>query len=212
MFSCTHPIRTTLWLLWPFPSWKLPIPPQLSIEQLLSDRDQLETRKWTEINYTPLRQLHLFIARDTPLRSLYRLYECVVCDDENEMMQECNYFFHTQPHWRVCDIPNPNDDEPRVQAILAALVEALVDAYNWKIKLGLRRGVTHHLENALLISEFRKEPNPPLEHVPSWCADVGALPTTLYLVPGDITGRTDRETGFFTKRNIVASIIQLYNI
>lgn len=73
-----------------------------------------------------LRYLDRWSRRDTPLRSLYRLYECVVAYDENELMMESNYFFHGQPTWRLADLPDPADPDLQRYAVLASLADAMV--------------------------------------------------------------------------------------
>lgn len=99
-------------------------------------------RKENVVDYTPLRKIALFRARDTPLRCLYRLYDAVCAMSRNELMEELQYYFEYQPKWKLRDIPNPEDPDPRRQAILASLVETLVQSFNYKIFMGLRRGVT----------------------------------------------------------------------
>ena len=48
------------------------------------------------------------------------------------------YYFWRQAGWRI---PDPKDPNPLRYAILASLAESMVDAYNWKISLRLRRVV-----------------------------------------------------------------------
>ncbi|KAK7001014.1 hypothetical protein R3P38DRAFT_1810209 [Favolaschia claudopus] len=88
------------------------------------------------------------LCSDTPLRALYRLYECTVDYDANEMMLDSQYWFHQQAHWRLADVPDPKDPDPTRYAIIASLVEDLVDAFNYEIKLGLRRGITFETKAA----------------------------------------------------------------
>ncbi|KAF8971822.1 hypothetical protein BDZ97DRAFT_1901489 [Flammula alnicola] len=162
-------------------------------------------RKATEINYTPLRQTPLFRARDIPLRCLYRLYEAVCSMSRNELMEESQYYFHCQPKWRLKDIPNPKDPDPQRQAILASLVETLVDSFNFKIGMGLRRGVT--CEKPYLIAGFQRQPNPPYEEVPEWPASVEPLSKTLKMHPILV----ETPYPYFMKRNIVVIVDSLWN-
>lgn len=150
-------------LIWPFP-WHLPIPPQLPVSTLIAEPGITMRRKTYEINYTQMHYIHLFRMRDTPLRSLYRLYEYTCNRIPNEIMEEGMYFFHYQTGWRVKDIPDLKDSDPLRYIILACLAEALVEAFNFKIKLGLRRGITH--DKPLLIPLFREELEPPYEEPP----------------------------------------------
>lgn len=112
---------------------------------------------------------------DTPLRSLYRLYECTCNRVPNEIMEEGVYFFHYQ----LKDIPEPRVPDPLRYAILASL--ALVEAFNFKIKLGLRRGVTH--DKPLLIPMFREEADPPYEEPPARCTTVQPSEEMMVIVP-----------------------------
>ncbi|PPQ69045.1 hypothetical protein CVT26_003754 [Gymnopilus dilepis] len=226
----TNPFYTTLYgprpfsvafmLLWPFP-WKYPLPPPLSVQELLNDPDLILRRRQNELNYVALRQIQRFCLRDTPLRSLYRLYESVVTANEDELMQESQYWFHRQSQWLLVDIPDPQDPDPIRYAILASLVEALVHSFNQKIRIGLRRGITN--KKPLLIVEFRNEPDPPFENCPSWCKQVGPLSHQLDLdprynttIPPDIkllpAEALDDDIRPFAKRNITANFVQLYNI
>ncbi|KZW03203.1 hypothetical protein EXIGLDRAFT_759084 [Exidia glandulosa HHB12029] len=203
---CPHPWRLAMTLLWPIP-WHLPLEPHPSVAELLADPDYIERRKETDVNYTLLRQLWPFIWRDTPLRTLYRIYDCVVTNDDNEMMEEGHYWFHIQPHWRVHDIPDPKDPDPQRYALLAAIAESLASAFNRKIKLGLRRGI-HQFHKPWLIGSFHDDPNPPYESAPPWTASVGPVEETLCLVPP----RPVVPTNPFHKRNMFAGVQQLGNI
>lgn len=163
-------------------------------------------RKRYEIDYTQMHYIRLFRMRDTPPRSLYRLYEYTCNRVPNEIMEEGMYFFHYQTGWRVKDIPDPRDPDPLRYTILACLAEALVEAFNFKIKLGLRRGITH--DKPLLIPLFREELEPPYEEPPDWCTTVQPLEETLVIVPSLIKSP---HIGF-RQRNIIADVEQLWNI
>ncbi|MFI5421442.1 MAG: hypothetical protein ACHQ1H_10795 [Nitrososphaerales archaeon] len=141
--------------------------------------------------------------------------------NEDEMMQESQYWFHKQTDWLLADIPDPQDPDPVRYAILASLTDALVLSFNHKIKYGMRRGITD--KQPLKISEFRSDPDPPLESSPTWCTEVGPLSQRLELapgigtvIPGDLTvipgPLTTNDFRPFAKRNIIANFAQLYNI
>ena len=152
-------------LLWPFP-WRQRVPRPLAVDELRERRDFVGWRKTYEVDYTPLRKVSLFHARDTLLRSIYRLYEAICSNCPNEVMEEADYIFHQQPTWKLKDIPNPRDQDPVRQAVLASIVETLVQAFNFKIGIGLRRGITN--TKSYLIERFAREPDPPYEKVPEW--------------------------------------------
>lgn len=67
-------------------------------------------------------------------------------------------------------MPDPSDDDPVRYAILASLVEALVDAFNWKMQLGIRRG-----EDAALDKSVNRATDFSKEEPPSWTRILGQL-------------------------------------
>ncbi|KAJ7101402.1 hypothetical protein B0H15DRAFT_410811 [Mycena belliarum] len=188
-------------MLWPVP-WKFPLPPPLSVSTLQQEPGIVERRR-DALAMTMLRGTWLFCRRDTPLWTLYRLYEAVVDYNADEMMMDSQYWFHEQAQWRLVDIPDPRDPDPVRYAILAALAEDLVDSFNYKIKMGLRRGIT--FGQPWLIEGFKKDPDPPFETAPSWTSTVGPLPDYLELSP-DVTAMPP-----FQRRNIRANMNQLRN-
>ncbi|KAM3462652.1 hypothetical protein NHJ6243_003857 [Beauveria neobassiana] len=147
------PVLFVLGLLWPFPTWKfaaeLPLPPRLLIENpkpvhLRGDDLHL------------LRIIPLWSSRDTPERTLYRMYEAL-----------------------GKNIADPECEDPEQYAVMAATAEAIVECFNCKIKRGLRR------DDPLFMSAY-KEPRPvPPEGCPSWALAVGPLPEKLSLGTGN---------------------------
>jgi len=80
--------------------------------------------------------------RDTPLWSIYRLYELHLADRYTSIGYETEYFFY-QPHWKLRYIPDPKDSDPVRYAVVACILEALHESVNWKLSLGLRRNRKH---------------------------------------------------------------------
>ena len=118
------------------------------------------------------------------------------------MGYECEYFFfHSEHSWRLSQIPDPQDPDPVRYAILASMVEALVDAFNWRLQLGLRRDKSID-ESEQRTSNFKRE------EAPIWTAAVKSLLKTLDL--------NNLEQGnpnqFFLKRNIKAPMGYLYTV
>ena len=104
-----------------------------------------------------------------PLRSLYRLFEDLSARDFVMMVYECTcFFFHSETRWVLACIPDPRDNDPIRYGILASMVEALADAFNWRLKLGIRR------KNTTDTSEQRSS-NVAREEAPSWTPKVGGL-------------------------------------
>ncbi|KAK7042433.1 hypothetical protein R3P38DRAFT_2890448 [Favolaschia claudopus] len=198
-----HRLRIAWLLLRPTWKWSLPIDAPLSVHTLQQNPGIVQQRR-AELEMTRLRYTWTFCARDTPLRALYRLYECTVDYDANEMMLDSQYWFHQQAHWRLVEVPDPEDPDPTRYAVIASLVEDLVDSFNYKIKLGLRRGIT--FERPWLIKDFKDDPHPPFECAPLWTSRVGPLTAHLAL------SRKCKPTPAFVRRNIKANMNQLRNI
>lgn len=112
------------------------MPVQLSLTELQNTADQMLSSQQPDI--LQLYYIPLFQVRDTPLRSLYRLYEDLCSRNIIMMSYECDYyFFHAEARWQLSRIPDPMDPDPTRYALLASLAEALVSAFNWRLKLGL---------------------------------------------------------------------------
>jgi len=121
-------------------------------------------------------------------------------------MLEGYYFWH-QAGWRIKDIPDPKDPNPLRYAILASLVESMVEAYNWKISIGLRRGV--RVASRAQDDANRNDHNKPFEEAPSWASRVPPVEEwTSFLADGVINNSNTP----FRKRRICANAYQLQNI
>ncbi|KAF8922212.1 hypothetical protein CPB85DRAFT_1247282 [Mucidula mucida] len=126
----------TIWFLfWPVP-WKFRLPPLLDPIAIRDDRLLVHRRYYVETNHRALRGMPIFRFRDTPLRCLYRIVDCISATEENYTMLDFQYFFRQQT-WPLKDIPDPKDPNP---LLLAATIEVMVEQFNIKIFLGLRRG------------------------------------------------------------------------
>ncbi|KAJ6525061.1 hypothetical protein DFH09DRAFT_1372025 [Mycena vulgaris] len=179
--------------------WKLPLSRPLSVQDLQREPGIVQ-RSRDALEMTSLRGTWLFCLRDTPLRTLYRLYESAAEYTTNEMMMDSHYWFHEQAYWRLVDIPDPPDPDPTRYAILAALAEDIAP-FDYKITMGLRRGIT--FDRPWLIEAFKKDPDPPFESTPLWTSNVGPLTQHLQLSPHVVA------TPSFAHRNIRANMNQL---
>lgn len=151
-----------------YPS-SLPPPPL----EILNDRQEYE--------FALLQRRHLPIPRDTdtPLQTLYRLYEAVVLDWHIGLRNEIEYFWR-KPQWPVHEIPDPTDSsDPARYAILSCIPALLVDAFNRNIELGLPRDAPAIMTDDE-IDEVRLRPKV-YESVPQWTKRVPALAETLRL-------------------------------
>ncbi|TQV95469.1 DNA-binding protein [Cordyceps javanica] len=196
------PVRSpslfVLGLLWPLPTWKfaaeLPQPPRLiaahpeSVDQMAHDVQLL-------------RLMPLWRSRDTPLRSAYRIYEAVCARDGDLIASEAQYFWG-QESWATADIPEPPCRQNEEQfAVMAATVETLVECFNWRIEMGLRR-------NDPLFNNAYKEPPPAQPEVcPSWTSSAGTLPEELVL-----GSRTTYIKSPFNRRNIHFTTGDFYSV
>jgi hypothetical protein len=89
-----HPWSVLRKLIWPLP-WRFELPDRLlSVEELAQHPELINYR---QSGIRQLFEIPLFRARDTPLRSLYRLYEDLCADPFVMVGYECPYFFY-QPH------------------------------------------------------------------------------------------------------------------
>ncbi|EER29682.1 hypothetical protein D8B26_003740 [Coccidioides posadasii str. Silveira] len=207
-----HPYLALLRLFIPLPTWYFPLPPALSIRELWGKPDLLRARRGDIHN---LWSIPLWSARDTPLRSLYRLYECMASGDYIPMGTETEYFWY-QSRWSLNLIPDPQDTDPIRYAILACLAEELVHAFNWRLSLGMRRDGRH------LYRERDEDPYPPYdpETVAPWTKNVPPVDAQWTVgLPADVVdvaGRLVLEEGgvneTFAKRNIVTNVGWLYTI
>ncbi|PQK08400.1 hypothetical protein BB8028_0001g04770 [Beauveria bassiana] len=154
-------------------------------------------------NIRQLQNIPLFRLRDTPLWSLYRLYEDLCSGEIILMGYESDYFFaHNEASWRLSQIPDPKDADVVRYAVLASFVEALVAAFNWKIEEGLRRNGKH----AFKVEDQADYPRF-LETAPSWTSRVVPLAETIDL---RLPSNKDGVNEIFQKRNIVATMGYLY--
>ncbi|OAA36494.1 DNA-binding protein [Metarhizium rileyi] len=193
---CSCRRKLLLRLLWPSP-WHFQVPVRLSLTELQNTGDQISSSRQPDI--LQLYYIPLFRVRDTPLRSLYRLYEDLCSKNIIMMSYECDYYFyHTEARWQLSRIPDPMDPDPTRYALLASFAEALVSAFNWRLELGLQRDGTQ--------IEGQDPMKVPLETAPQWASKVRPLAEKLDLRPHD----ENSSDLIFLKRNILASTGYLF--
>ncbi|ATY64301.1 hypothetical protein CCM_05026 [Cordyceps militaris CM01] len=191
------PALFVLGLLWPFPTWQfaatLPLPPR----RIAADPKSVDRRAH---DLQLLRIMPLWRHRDTPLRALYRIYEAVCARDGDLIASETQYFWG-QTNWATADIPDPRCADEEQYAVLAATAETLVECFNWRIQLGLRR------DDPLFIKLY-KEPLPASpEAYPSWTSTAGPLPKKLLL-----GARSAYVESPFHRRNIFIATGDFYSV
>lgn len=201
--ACPHSWSVFFVLVWPFP-WRYSLPhPFLSVEEIEKHPD---TRDEYQSGIRQLYNIPIYRARDTPLRSLYRLFEDLYACDFVMMGYECTYFFfHSETRWALACIPDPQDNDPIRYAILASMVEALVDAFNWRLELGIRR-------NNRTDSSEQRSSNFAREEAPSWTSKVGALGERLVFREAGCEVSDMNMEQHFLKRNIKVPNGYLYTV
>lgn len=117
---------------------------------------------------------------DTPLFSLYRIYESLVLNDNISFRNELEYFFYAK--WPVAAIPDPRDPSVSRYAVLAAIPALLIESFNRRIELGLPRKAGP-IMSPEEIEQYQKEDRI-YESVPEWTSQVPRLEETL-VIPHD---------------------------
>ena len=154
--------------------------------------------------------------RDTPLRSIYRLYELHLADRYELMGYETEYFFF-QRNWKLGDIPDPRDPDPLRYAMVASITEKLHEAVNWRLSLGLRRNREH------VCREEDGDPWPPFipEELPDWTKSVPpmdkdllrrSVPSESLDAEGNLVLEKNGKGPNFARRNIITNTGWFYTI
>lgn len=162
-----------------------PIFPPASPRQLINDRDKhlkaLRKRRFAG----PEGEME-----DKPIFVLYRLYEQILLDNNIGMRNEIEAFWWTKIP--VSEIPDPQDEnEPERYAVLSCIPALLVESFNQRIEMGLRR----EAHSFMSVEERQAWAATPkvLETVPTWTAGVAPLKEMLY-IPHYMDGETQLET------------------
>lgn len=138
----------------------------------------------------------------TPLASLYRMYEYIVYEYTRGLRTEIEFFFN-QADWKVSDIPDPADPDPKRYAILSVNPRLLTKAFNRLIERGLPRGSPAIIMGDEGLEELASRPRI-LEAVPSWCEHVPKLEQTLVIPSADgETPGEDEASPEFKEKNIL---------
>lgn len=117
----------------PYPSRSFPILGPFSVRDLIEDKKNDTSIIQSHFDDIPnLRAFPIWRIRDTPLRSIYRLYKLPLADCYELHGWETEYFFF-RPDWTLQDIPEPQDSDPLRYTVIASIVEELYKAINWSI-------------------------------------------------------------------------------
>ncbi|KAF9247768.1 hypothetical protein DTO027I6_8709 [Penicillium roqueforti] len=161
--------------LWCRGSNEYPVFPPPEPEELLARPNVYRERLFQRIYRTPKDKLE-----DTPLFSLYRLYESLVLNDNIGLRNEFEYFWYAK--WPVVSIPDPQDPSKSRYAVLSAIPAFLVESFNQRIELGLPRKADPIMSREEM-EQYQKEDRI-FESAPEWTDQVARLEDTL-VIPHD---------------------------
>ncbi|ESZ91175.1 DNA-binding protein [Sclerotinia borealis F-4128] len=209
-----HPYLALLRMFVPFPSWYFPLPSRVPPSQIAQNENLYYARS---ANHSTLRNVELWALRDTPIRCVYRMYEILMMGDYAPLGSETEYCWrHYEKNWTLSSIPDPKDPDPVRYAIVACIVEELVNSFNWRLALGMRRNG----EN--IRRQKNGDPWPPYTPVvgPDWTRSVPPIePFMLQDLPSDMVSESGKlileERGCdegFAKRNIVTNVGWWYTV
>ena len=155
----------------PFPVFPPPPP-----REILQNRDYYANSVRFRKFAAPERE-----TEDKPLFALYRLYEHIVLDNNIGMRNELELFWWKP--WPVADIPDPQDQdqdqrEPERYAVLSCIPALLVESFNQRIDMGLRREEPHSILSPEEQQRWAATPRI-YETLPTWTRHVAPLPRTL---------------------------------
>ncbi|KAI3116232.1 hypothetical protein CBS147333_842 [Penicillium roqueforti] len=140
--------------LWCRGSNEYPVFPPPEPEELLARPSVYRERLFQRIYRTPKDKLE-----DTPLFSLYRLYESLVLNDNIGLRNEIEYFCY---------------------AVLSAIPALLVESFNQRIELGLPRKADPIMSREEM-EQYQKEDRI-FESAPEWTDQVARLEDTLVIL------------------------------
>jgi hypothetical protein len=113
---------------------------------------------------------------ETPLSSMYRMYEYLVTGWNRELRNEVEYFWR-HADWAISEIPDPQDAHPERYAVLAVIPVLLVESFNYNIGLGLPRDAPAFIED---FDALRARPKR-FEELPTWVRSVPPSPDMVRL-------------------------------
>lgn len=156
-----------------FPSWPPPEP-----RELISRRDfHLNRLRHRRYRAPP------GVFTDTPLYALYRLYEWLLLDHTVNLRNELEVFWWAR--WPVSSIPDPGDQsDPERYAVLSCIPSLLVESFNERIRMGLRREEPHSILSIEEQLAWAASPQK-LETVPEWTRNVPPLESIFHIPVGE---------------------------
>lgn len=140
-------------------------------------------------------------------RSFFRLYKFLCTGFGPAVQYECEYFWYrTRPDFNPGLLEDPRDHgctSPEQYAVMASLCQELVTSFNWRLELGLRRGLGNNVERE----------DPPVPVKPYVCPEWARLaPPLQEVLPLHEITEFSRPTEAFEQRNILALAGCLYSV
>lgn len=153
----------------PFPTFPPPDP-----RKLLRHREAYASRIRNRQYAAPAGEME-----DRPLYALYRIYEHVLLDNNIGMRNEFELFWWAR--WPVADIPDPGEQVDREShAVLSCIPSLLVESFNQRVDMGLRRGEPHSIMSQEEQLQWAATPKT-YESVPKWTETVLPLEEMLHI-------------------------------
>ncbi|KAJ3825171.1 hypothetical protein F5880DRAFT_271541 [Lentinula raphanica] len=198
---CQKPGRMLFMLFFPLP-WRLSNPTPLPVSELANNSSP--NAFYERHDYIPvIRNMLIFKWRDSRTRALYRLYDAICLRDEMETVHEATYIWG-RLNWQLEDWPDPQDPDPERYAVLAGIMEGLVESFNWRLGLGMCRDPRKASRKR---REKRRGDPEPLEQCPSWPNNVPPSPRTVFLsMKHRSMEQVEASTRpYFKRRNIIGN-------
>ena len=159
----------------------------------------------------------VWCARDTPIRSLYRIYEVIATHQLYAIGSEIEYFWHkSRRSWAVDRLPDSHDDNPMRYALLATIMEQLARSSNWRVSIRMRR------DRRNIYRETMDDELPPFTPMvaPVWTKNmpdvdpvsIAGLPDNMLDSFGRLVLELGGETSFYLERNIIFGGSDFYTV
>lgn len=148
-----RPFLALLRLFIPLPTWHFPVPQPVSFKIMLNGIPLLMSRM-ASADLTNMRNVPIWRAKDTPLRSLYRIYEAMVAREYYAVGREVEYCWCQNV---VAGSPAPS--RPVRRGSRSVLSPCLYrrrprQGVNRRLGLGMRRDRNKHVYRKMIDEEF----------------------------------------------------------
>ena len=203
-YGSRHPLPLFFSLLAPSP-WHFTPATQVSPAEVMGRPDVVSQRQdgiMAVRGSSPL-----FAKKDAPIHCIYRIYEqlCANLNDVVSLEVEYFYFHPLTSDWMPYQIPDPEDPDQVRYAIIASIVETLVESFNWRACYGIQRNRQREPRTRIHSqATFR---------YPKWTHNVLSLERklVLYKAAEDVPLLSELRDPF-TRRNIDVNTAYFYSV